>query len=122
MSHWFALLYKLKPGTEDDVRELFANSGRPDHEVKDDEGNVVGKLLTTLVFVGEETAVRVIEVEGDLRQVPRHMGKQPVVAAFEEEIEQYLSEPRDMRSPEGAVAFFRKRGLRLALERRLGQD
>src|SRR5215208_4896079 len=120
MSHWFALLYKLKPGTEDDVRDLFANSGRPDHEVKDDAGAIVGKLLTTLVFVGEETAVRVIEVDGDLRQVSRHMGRQPVVAAFEQEIEQYLAEPRDMRSPEGAQEFFRKRGLHIALERHLG--
>ena len=44
MSQWFALLYKLKPGTEDAVARLFQQSGRPDHEVKDDEGSVVGTL------------------------------------------------------------------------------
>ena len=118
MSQWFALLYKLKPGTEEAVAKLVEGTGRPDHDVKDDDGNVVGKLLTTIVFVGEETAVRVMEVEGEFKYVPRHMGRQEEVARFEREVEQYLAEPRDMTTPEGAVAFFRKRGLRKVILRR----
>lgn len=118
MSEWFALLYKLKPGEEEAVAELLRATGRPDHEVKDEGGNVVGALLTTMVFLGEETAVRVIEFEGDLPTVSRHMSRQPEVVDFERKVEQHLSEPRDMRSPEGARAFFQKRGLRPVLIRR----
>lgn len=111
MTMWSGLIYPLKPGSEDTVAEIFANSGRPDHDVKDDDGNVVGKLIRTLVFVGPEIAIRVIEVDGDLRTVSRHMSRQPQVKAFEREIEQHLAEPRDMVTPEGAMAFFAKAGM-----------
>jgi SchA/CurD like domain-containing protein len=118
MSQWFSLLYKIKPGTEQAVEELFRSSGRPQHDVLNDAGEVVGRLLTTMVFVGSGTCVRVIEVEGDLRDVSRHMGRQPAVRQFEDGIEQYLSEPRDMRSPEGAQRFYRDAGMRCVLIRR----
>lgn len=118
MSQWLALLYRLKPGHSDEVAELFRQSGRPQHEVKDEDGNVVGQLLTTMAFVGQEEAVRVIEVEGDFRSVPAHMSRQPEVKAFEAAIEPLLSEPRDMVSPEGARAFFQRSGMRNVLIRR----
>ena len=118
MSHWLALLYKLKPGTEDAVTELFQNSGRPDHEVKDDDGNVVGRLLTTIVFVGTEAAVRVIEVEGDMQQVAGHVSRQEEVRDFERQVEQYLAVPRDLSTPEGAREFFQRWGMRNVLIRR----
>ena len=122
MSTWLALLYKLKPGSEEAVAELFRNSGRPDHDVKDEDGNVVGHLLTTIAFVGEENAVRVIEVDGDFQKVPAHMSRQPEVAEFEQAVEEHLAEPRDLASAEGAAAFFRKRGMRPALFRRYDDD
>lgn len=118
MSEWLALLYKLKPGTRDQVAELFRQSGRPDHEVKDAEGNVVGTLLTTMAFVGEEAAVRVIEADGDFRAVPRHMSRQQEVKDFEAAIEPLLAEPRDMVTPEGAAAFFQRSGMRLVMVRK----
>ena len=118
MSDWLALLYKLKPGHSDEVAELFRKSGRPDHDVRDEDGNVVGRLLTTMAFVGQESAVRVIEVEGDFRSVPAHMSRQPEVKEFEAAIEPLLSEPRDMVSPEGARRFFQRSGMRNVLIRR----
>lgn len=111
-SMWSGLIYPLKAGSEDIVAKIFADSGRPDHDVKDDDGNVVGRLLRTLVFVGPEIAIRVIEVDGDLRTVSRHMSRQPQVRAFEREIEQHLAVPRDMVTPEGAEKFFRDAGMR----------
>jgi hypothetical protein len=117
VSEWLALLYKLKPGTRDQVAQLFRESGRPDHEVKDENGNVVGTLLTTMAFVGEEAAVRIVEADGDFRAVPGHMSRQPEVKEFEAKIEPLLSEPRDMVTPEGAAAFFRRSGMRLVLNR-----
>lgn len=117
MSEWLALLYKLKPGHSEEVARLFRESGRPDHEVTDAEGNVVGKLLTTMAFVGQEAAVRVIEVEGDFKLVPAHMSRQPEVKEFEAKIEPLLAEPRDMVSPEGARNFFQRSGMRLVINR-----
>lgn len=111
-SMWSGLIYPLKAGTEDVVAKIFAESGRPDHQVKDDSGAVVGTLLRTLVFVGPEIAIRVIEVDGDLRTVSRHMSRQEPVRAFEREIEQHLAVPRDMVTPEGAEKFFRDAGMR----------
>lgn len=120
MSQWFALLYPLKPGSKEVVSQLFRESGRPDHEVRDDDGNIVGHLLTTLAFVGSEAAVRVIEVDGDIRAVARHMSRQEAVRAFEGRIEQHLSVPRDMRSPGGAEHFFQSAGMECVLVRRVG--
>ena len=99
MSMWSGLIYPLKPGSEDTVASIFAGSGRPNHDVLDDDGNVVGRLLRTLVFVGPELAIRVIEVEGDLRTVSRHMSRQPQVRAFEREIEQHLAVPATWSPP-----------------------
>jgi len=118
MSQWFALLYPLKPGSKEVVSQLFRESGRPDHDVRDDNGNVVGQLLTTIVFAGNEACVRVIEVDGDIRTVARHMSRQQEVKDFEEQIEQYLSVPRDMKTPEGAQQFFRTAGMDCVLVRR----
>lgn len=117
-SQWFALLYPIKPGTSEAVGELFRQSGRPDHTVRDDAGNVVGALLRTIVFVGEEACVRVIEVEGDIRTVARHMSRQQEIRDFEREVEQYLRVPRDMHTPDGAEQFFRTAGMHCVLHRR----
>src|SRR4051794_30760010 len=118
MSSWFALLYKLKAGSEDEVAELFRQTERPDHVVRDADGNETGKLLTTMAFVGAETAIRVIEIEGDFMAVAGHVSSQEEVRDFERKIEPHLSEPRDLSNPEGAREFFRKRGLRNVLIRR----
>ena len=117
MSTWHALLYPIKPGSEETVKELFRNSGRPDFEVTDTDGNVVGKLLATMAFVGTEAAIRVINVEGPLPLVAAHMSRQPEVREFERQLEEHLAEPRDMVSPEGARAFFQKAGMENVLNR-----
>lgn len=118
MSTWHALLYPIKPGSEETVKELFRNSGRPQFEVTDADGKVVGRLLATMAFVGREAAIRVIEVDGPLPLVAAHMSRQPEVKEFERQLEKYLTEPRDMLSPEGARAFFQKAGMENVLNRR----
>ena len=118
MAEWFALQYKLKPGSEEQVAAIFRDSGRPDHDVRGEDGTPIGRLLTTLVFVGRELAVRVIQVEGDLRAVSRHLSRQPQVREFERAIEPHLATPRDMVTPDGAQNFFRDAGLRCVLLRR----
>ena len=120
MSTWMALFFALKPGHEEAVEELFKNSGRPEHEVKDESGAAVGKLLRTLVFVGQEKACRVIEIEGDIMAVSRHMAQQQEVVELEAQLEEHLAQPRDMTSPQGAMEFFMKAGMRCVIDRSAG--
>ena len=61
MSQFFALMWTVKPGTEEQVKEIFSNYGSPDPIVKDEDGNVTGKLLGTQVFIKGNTVVRVME-------------------------------------------------------------
>lgn len=121
MSIWHGLQYPLKPGSEEAVKELFRRSGRPRFDVTDADGQVVGRLLGTMVFVGKEIAIRVIEVEGPLPLVAAHMSRQPEVKEFERELEQHLAAPRDMVTPDGARAFFRQAALENVIARRHDQ-
>jgi SchA/CurD like domain len=121
MSQWHALFYPLKSGSEEEVKQLFRQSGRPQFEVRDETGAVAGQLLGTLAFVGKEMAVRVIEVEGPLPLVAGHMSQQPEVREFERQLETHLSKPRDMVTREGAQAFFREAALECVLSRRHDQ-
>jgi hypothetical protein len=118
MSDWHALYYPLKPGSEEKVKELFRTSGRPQGEVRGDDGRPAGRLLGTMAFVGRELAVRVIEVEGPLALVAGHMSRQEVVRAFERELTDHLAVPRDMMTPEGAREFFRNASMECVLSRR----
>lgn len=118
MSTWHALYYPIKEGSEEVVKELFRNSGRPNFEITAPDGQVVGKLLATMAFVGTGIAIRVIEVEGPLPVVAAHMSRQPEVREFERQLEEHLTEGRDMVTPEGARAFFQKAGMENVLNRR----
>lgn len=118
MSTWHALFYPLRAGSEEKVKELFASGGRPVFDVTDGDGQVVGRLLGTMAFVGTEMAVRVIEIEGALPMIAAHMSRQPEVRAFEDSLEEHLKAPRDMRTPEGAREFFRNSALECVLVRR----
>jgi hypothetical protein len=121
MPQWHALFYPLKAGSEEEVKRLFRESGRPRFDVRDEDGAVTGQLLGTLAFVGKEMAVRVIEVDGPLSMVAAHMSRQPEVREFERQLEQYLSKPRDMLTPEGARQFFKEAALECVLSRRHDQ-
>jgi hypothetical protein len=118
MGIWHALYYPIRAGSEEKVKDLFRSSGRPEFDVKDADGKVIGRLLGTMAFVGREVAIRVIEVDGPLPLVAGHMSRQPEVARFESELEEHLTVPRDMRSPEGARAFFRDAAMECVLNRR----
>lgn len=117
MSTWHALFYPIKEGSEEIVKDLFRNSGRPNFEITSPDGTVVGRLLATMAFVGTGVAIRVIHVDGPLPVVAAHMSRQPEVREFERQLEEHLTEGRDMVTPEGARAFFQKAGLENVLNR-----
>jgi SchA/CurD like domain len=117
MSEFWAVMWDVKPGTEQAVEELFANYGRPDPVVRAEDGSEQGRLLGTQVFMRNSTVVRVMEFEGDRMAIVRHLQRQPVVRELEAKLDQYLATPRDMSTPEGAQTFFRESGMRCLLAR-----
>jgi hypothetical protein len=118
MAEWWAVMWNVKPGTEQEVEDLFRNYGRPDTVVKGENGEVVGRLLGTQVFMKGNTVVRAMEFEGDQRAIFRHLQSQPIVRELESKLDDYLETPRDMSTPEGAQEFFRNAGMRCLLARR----
>jgi hypothetical protein len=119
MSDYYAMTWKVRAGTEEEVAKLFEGYGRPDHTIRDDDGNEVGRLLSTQVFMRENTIVRVLEVEGaNIIDVAKHMRAQPAIRDLESRLDGYLEEPRDMSTPEGARAFFMKTLMRCLVARR----
>ena len=116
-----ALMWKVKPGTEQKVRELFANYGRPEMVIRDEQGIERGKLLSTLVFMKDNVIVRVADAEvDDVNTLAKHLRKQPAIQELEKSLDQYLEEPRDMSTPEGAQAFFKRAGMDCLVARSYG--
>lgn len=120
MSQWMALMWDIKPGSQDAVRELFKSYGRPDHTIVDAEGNEVGTLLGTVVFMRGNTVIRAVETTDGvpLPVLAQHMGKQQAIRELEEALDEHLAEPRDMSTPEGAREFFMRTIMECLVSRR----
>lgn len=99
----FAIMFRVRPGTEDKVRELLANYAPPNHVAEDGT-----RLLSTSVFMKDGVVVRVIEIDGDVAGLARHISSEQAIQTVERELDKYLVEEdrRDPTTPEGARAFF----------------
>jgi hypothetical protein len=118
MSEHSAVMWTVRPGTEQQVEELFQNYGTPEYVIKGEDGSVQGRLVSTQVFMKGNTVVRVMEFEGDRRAVFGHLQRQPVVRELERKLDEFLELPRDMSTPEGAQKFFQDTAMRCLLARR----
>lgn len=120
MAQYWALMWDIKPGSQDAVREAFKSYGRPDHTIRDEDGNEVGTLVSTQVFMKDNTVIRVVETTDGvpLPALGRHMGRQPAIRELEDKLDEYVAEPRDMSTDDGARAFFMKSTMELLVTRR----
>jgi len=121
MSDFYALMWTVKPGTEEQVEEIFSNYESPDPVVKDADGSVTGRLLGTQVFMKGNTVVRVMEVEGSLPEISRHLGAQPAIQDIEAKLDPLIETPRDMSNPQGAAKFFMDTSMKLLVSRKLDE-
>lgn len=102
-----AIKYDVKPGHEKEITELFSNFRRADSPIfRDEEGNEVGRLLGTAVFLLDGMVVRFIHYEGEISDVGRHMSHQRGVHLIEEQLQPYLAQRRDTTTPEGFQEHF----------------
>jgi len=109
-----AITYRIKPGFEDEIAEIFAGFKRVDTpDMRGPEaGQAGGRLLGTGVFIKDDILVRVIHYEGEFAAVGKHMAAQKGVHILEEKLQPYLAEGRDTRSAEDFGAYFRDATMR----------
>ena len=102
-----AITYRVKPGNEDAVAEIFGSFKRADSTVlRDPDGTEVGRLLGTAVFIKDDIVIRVIHYEGDIAAVGRHMATQQGVHSLGGRLAPYLQQQRDSGNPEGFRSYF----------------
>ncbi len=109
-----AITYRMKPGHEDEIAEVFEGFRRVDTPtLSGEDGAVAGRLLGTAVFIKDEVLVRVIHYEGDFSAIAAHMGRQRGVHEVEAKLAPYLAEQRDTRTREGFETYFRNATMRV---------
>lgn len=103
-----AITYRVKPGYEDKIAEIFAGFQRVDTPVfTGEDGTEAGRLLGTAVFIKDDVLVRVIHYEGDFSGIARHMAGQRGVHLIEEQLAPYLQQQRDTSDEAGFGRYFR---------------
>lgn len=108
-----AIMYRVQPGHDDEIAEIFAGFQRMDTpDFVDDQGQAAGRLLGTAVFVKEDVVVRVIHYEGDFAAIGRHVAAQRGVHLVEEQLQPLLAAPRDTSTPELFREYFRDATMR----------
>jgi hypothetical protein len=108
-----AITYDVKPGHEDEIAEIFAGFQRVDTpDMTDENGDQVGRLLGTAVFIKDEIMVRVIHYEGDFAAIGKHMATQKGVHLLEARLAPYLKRQRDTGTAESFGQYFRNAGMR----------
>ncbi|MEU3465761.1 SchA/CurD-like domain-containing protein [Streptomyces sp. NPDC006733] len=112
-----AIVYRVKPGHEDEIAKIFENFNRVDTaDLRTDDGTEAGRILGTGLFIKDDVMVRCIHYEGDLAAVGKHMATQPGVHAAESRLAPYLLEERDTSSPQAFGEYFRKASMRSILQ------
>ncbi|EMF30182.1 SchA/CurD-like domain-containing protein [Streptomyces pseudogriseolus] len=110
-----AITYRVKPGHEEEIAEIFAHFRRVDTpDFTGEDGDRAGRLLGTGVFIKDDIVVRVIHYEGDFEAIGRHMSQQKGVHILESKLAPYLAEARttDTTTPEGFAEHFRQSTMR----------
>lgn len=108
-----AIMYRVKPGHEDEIAEIFAGFQRVDTPIfRDELGRETGKLLGTAVFIKDDVMMRVIHYDGDFAAIARHMAGQRGVHLIEEQLAPFLERRRDTSTAEGFGSYFRDATMR----------
>ncbi|MFI9388434.1 SchA/CurD-like domain-containing protein [Kutzneria sp. NPDC052558] len=102
-----AISYRVRPGHEDEIAQIFAGFRRVSSPtLVNDQGEQVGKLLGTAVFVKDDVLVRIIHYEGEFAAVAGHMAQQRGVHLLEQALAPFLAESRDTATADGFQAYF----------------
>jgi hypothetical protein len=93
-------MFRIRPGTAPAVAEILSNYESPPTIIDE-----TTRLVGTTVFLKDTLVVRLVEVEGAIQSVARHLAAQPQIREVERLLDPYLAETRDLSTPEGARRF-----------------
>ncbi len=99
----YALLFTVRPETEDQAAEIFRTYGRPSVQASAET-----KLVSTSVFMKDNIVVRVFDIDGRLEEAIAFLPQQETVRQVEQELNPLLEYPRDFANPEDAKRFFQR--------------
>jgi len=100
-----AITYRVQPGHEAEINEIFGGFQRADSPVlRDEQGNRPGCCSHRTVHQGRRDDP-IIHYDGRLEDVARHMPRSGVHEA-ERRLAPYLAESRDTETPEGFITHF----------------
>jgi len=111
------LTFAVRPGTEQEARRILSEYPRPETEIDQET-----RLLGTSVFFWRNQVIRVMDVEGALPTVMRHLAAQPAIRQTEQALNPLLVEPRDLDDPAGARAFFARAMMKRVVHRVTAAD
>lgn len=104
-----AITYPVAAGHEDEVADIFSmrNFIRADSPViRDEADRKIGRIIGTGLFIRQTQMVRLIQYEGELNDVARHMAGQQGVQQAERKLAPLLTVHRDTRTVEGFLDYF----------------
>ncbi len=104
-----AITYPVASGHEEEVAEIFSmrNFIRADSPViRDANDRKIGRIIGTGLFIRDVHMVRIIQYEGQLTDVARHMSGQRGVQQAERKLAPLLTVPRDTRTEAGFLDYF----------------
>lgn len=107
-----ALTYDILPGHEDEIAAIFGAFKRVGSADVPSGDGPVSRIVATALFIRDATMVRVVEYEGDLETIARHMAAQPGIQEMERRIKPFLASPRPTETVDGFVATFMSSRLR----------
>jgi hypothetical protein len=99
----FALLFTVRPGTEEKAAEIFKNYARPSVQA-----STQTSLISTSVFMKDNVIIRILDIEGSLDEAVTFLSQQPAIHKVEEELNLILENPRDFTDPDVAKSFFQQ--------------
>jgi len=99
----YALLFTVRPGTEEKAAEIFRTYGRPSVQASTDT-----RLVSTSVFMKDNIVVRVIDIDGRLEDAMAFLPQQEAIRRVEQELNPLLEYPRDFANPDDAKRFFQR--------------
>lgn len=108
----YAIAFRIKPESQDDVRRILANYGRPTLTLEDGT-----RLLGTAVFVKGDLVLRVVDIDGDLLSAVQGLARDPVIQEVERALNPHLVEPRDLDDPTSVRRFIDKARMELITHR-----
>jgi hypothetical protein len=112
----YALFFTVRPGTEEQAAEILRNYGRPSVQA-----GVNTQMFSTSVFMKGNMIVRIVDIDGDLKDLIGHLPTQNAIRKAEEALEPLLEQPRNLNDPADAQRFFQNSLMQRITHREAGK-